>query len=108
MYTFLVDLGCTKISTSMTDPCKLREASFREEFLKMASVNGRGRDSFARRIQLGLSIPFTFDFVRHRRIEMIDAARIGRIGCHRAIFERKNIAVSQRNGSLIRISLGNL
>lgn len=29
--------------------------------------NGRGRDSFARRIQLGLSIPFTFDFVRHRR-----------------------------------------
>lgn len=45
--------------------------------------------------------------VRHRRIEMIDAARIGRIGCHRAIFERKNIAVSQRNG-LIRISLGNL
>lgn len=70
--------------------------------------NGRGRDSFARRIQLGLSIPFTFDFVRHRRIEMIDAARIGRIGCHRAIFERKNIAVSQRNGGLIRISLGNL
>lgn len=64
------------------DPCKLRKAFPR--FLKngvypstsmaRGGIHSLNLRSFARRIQR-LSIPFTFDFVR---IEMIDAARIGR------------------------------